>query len=152
MKSCYAKFDASCGSLVVGNQKIEKKICIRGDLYRTEWVKDKLHNVEWSGESSWQRIPILKKSEAAAITFETRERYDRRGINRLVLSNALCAGASVTSPLVPWNTCGMFMYSVLGVGALEYLPYAFYNYLTPLIFIVYFFAVGAKRFPVKANI
>ena len=80
MKSCYAKFDASCGSLVVGNQKIEKKICIRGDLYRTEWVKDKLHNVEWSGESSWQRIPILKKSEAAAITFETRERNDRRGI------------------------------------------------------------------------
>jgi NhaC family Na+:H+ antiporter len=80
------------------------------------------------------------------------EEYERRGINRLVLSNALCAGASVTSPLVPWNTCGMFMYSVLGVGALEYLPYAFYNYLTPLIFIVYFFAVGAKRFPVKANI
>jgi NhaC family Na+:H+ antiporter len=80
------------------------------------------------------------------------EEYERRGINRLVLSNALCAGASVTSPLVPWNTCGMFMYSVLGVGALEYLPYAFYNYLTPLIFIVYFFAVGTKRFPVKANI
>ena len=80
------------------------------------------------------------------------EEYDRRGIDRLLLGNALCAGASVTSPLVPWNTCGMFMYSVLGVGALEYLPYAFYNYLTPLIFIVYFFAVGAKRFPVKANI
>ena len=80
MKTCYAQFDASCGSLVVGNQKIEKKIRIRGNLYRTEWIKDKLHNVDWSGESLWQRIPFLKDSETAAITFDTREQFDRRGI------------------------------------------------------------------------
>ena len=80
METCYAHFDNSRGFLLVGNRKIEKKICIRGNLYRTESVKDKIHNVEWSGEGLWQQIPVLRNEESAVIEFDTRERYDRIGI------------------------------------------------------------------------
>ena len=80
METCYAHFDNSRGFLLVGNRKIEKKICIRGNLYRTESVKDKIHNVEWSGEGLWQQIPVLQNEESAVIEFDTRERYDRIGI------------------------------------------------------------------------
>jgi NhaC family Na+:H+ antiporter len=43
----------------------------------------------------------------------------------------------VTSPLVPWNTCGAFMAASLGVATLAYLPYCFFNLFMPLISILY---------------
>ena len=70
--------------------------------------------------------------------------YDKRGIDRLYLGNILGAGAAVTSALIPWNTCGMYMHSILGVGAFEYLPYAVFNYSLPIIFIIYFALFGKK--------
>lgn len=63
--------------------------------------------------------------------------YRERGIHPKVLSNALESGGSVTSALIPWNTCGAFMYSVLGVNALQYGRYAFFNYLTPIVVIAF---------------
>lgn len=63
--------------------------------------------------------------------------YRDRGIHPKVLSNALESGGSVTSALIPWNTCGAFMYSVLGVSALQYGRYAFFNLLTPLVVIAF---------------
>ena len=54
------------------------------------------------------------------------EEYDKRGCGRTLLSTALTA-AALTSPLVPWNTCGLFCASMLGVSAAEYLPYASFN-------------------------
>lgn len=63
--------------------------------------------------------------------------YRERGIHPKVLSNALESGGSVTSALIPWNTCGAFMYSVLGVSAFEYGRYAFFNLLTPLVVILF---------------
>ncbi len=63
--------------------------------------------------------------------------YRERGIHPKVLSNALESGGSVTSALIPWNTCGAFMYSVLGVSALEYGRFAFFNYLTPVVVIAF---------------
>ncbi|MCB1021918.1 MAG: Na+/H+ antiporter NhaC, partial [Acidobacteria bacterium] len=44
---------------------------------------------------------------------------------------------TLTSPLVPWNTCGAYMASVLGVATLSYAPFAFFNLITPLISILY---------------
>ena len=41
-------------------------------------------------------------------------------------------GATVTSVLVPWNTCGLVQSTVLGVATLAYLPYCFFNFLSPL--------------------
>ena len=63
--------------------------------------------------------------------------YRERGLHPKLLSNALESGGSVTSALIPWNTCGAFMYSVLGVSALQYAPFAFFNYLTPLVVITF---------------
>ena len=53
------------------------------------------------------------------------------------LSRCLEDSGTLTSPLVPWNTCGAFMYSALGVHPFAYLPYAFLNLLNPLISIFY---------------
>lgn len=64
------------------------------------------------------------------------EEYDRRGYDRLELSRTLLCGGAVTSPLIPWNTCGIFCTSILGVGSIQYLPYACFNYILPVAMIV----------------
>lgn len=45
--------------------------------------------------------------------------------------------ATVTSPLVPWGLCGVFFTGALGVPTVEYMPYVFLAYITPLIAIIY---------------
>ena len=59
--------------------------------------------------------------------------FRRRGLAPVNLSRALEDGATITSPLVPWNTCGAYMAATLGVATLDYLPYAFFNLAGPLI-------------------
>lgn len=56
------------------------------------------------------------------------------------LSRALEDGGSVTSALVPWNTCGAYMQSVLLVSPLEYAVFCFFNWLSPIIGIICAFA------------
>lgn len=52
----------------------------------------------------------------------------------------LCADSgTVTSPLVPWNSCGAFMGSTLGVATLLYVPFAFFNIFSPLLSVIYGF-------------
>jgi NhaC family Na+:H+ antiporter len=65
-----------------------------------------------------------------------REAYERQGLHPKLLSRTLEDAGTLTSPLVPWNTCGAFMSTTLGVSALAYLPYAFLNLLNPVIAIV----------------
>ncbi len=52
---------------------------------------------------------------------------------RAFLSRTTEDAATVTSVLIPWNTCGMTQSTVLGVPTLTYLPYCFFNYLSPLM-------------------
>ncbi|KAF1700635.1 Na+/H+ antiporter NhaC [Pseudoxanthomonas suwonensis] len=59
--------------------------------------------------------------------------YRRRGLAPQNLSRALEDGATITSPLVPWNSCGAYMAATLGVATLDYLPYAFFNLVGPVI-------------------
>ena len=66
-----------------------------------------------------------------------RAEYARRGLAPKNLSRALEGSGTVTSPLVPWNTCGAFMAQTLGVATFAYLPFAFFNLLVPLANIVY---------------
>lgn len=62
------------------------------------------------------------------------------------LSRALEDGGTVTSVLVPWNTCGVFAAQMMGVTAFEYAPYAVLNYSVPLIAIVLaFLGIGVER-------
>ena len=53
------------------------------------------------------------------------------------LSRAVEDAATVTSPLVPWNTCGVMQAKVLNVATMDYLPYCFFNLLSPLFSIAY---------------
>jgi NhaC family Na+:H+ antiporter len=59
--------------------------------------------------------------------------YAGRGLQPKLLSRSLEDAGTLTSPLVPWNSCGAFMATTLGVGTLAYLPYAFLNLLSPLV-------------------
>jgi NhaC family Na+:H+ antiporter len=62
-----------------------------------------------------------------------KETYRKRGYESRLLSRSCEDGATVTSVLVPWNTCGLTQSTVLGVATLTYLPYCFFNYLSPLM-------------------
>ncbi|MGO1893746.1 MAG: Na+/H+ antiporter NhaC, partial [Luteimonas sp.] len=62
--------------------------------------------------------------------------FRRRGLEPVNLSRALEDGGTITSPLVPWNTCGAYMAATLGVATLDYLPYAFFNLAGPLVALV----------------
>lgn len=66
-----------------------------------------------------------------------RGEFRRRGLDPRVLSRSLEGGGTITSPLVPWNTCAVYMFGVLGVSPLQYAPYAFFLLLVPLIGILY---------------
>ena len=63
----------------------------------------------------------------------------KRGLHPKNLSRALEDSATLTSPLIPWNTCGAYMSGVLGVSAFTYLPFAFLNLASPLISMFYGF-------------
>lgn len=63
--------------------------------------------------------------------------YERADIAPQLLSRTLEDSATVTSVLVPWNTCGATQASILGVATAAYAPFAFFCYLSPLITILY---------------
>ncbi len=58
--------------------------------------------------------------------------YRKEGYENRLLSRTTEDAATVTSVLIPWNTCGMTQSTVLGVPTLTYLPYCFFNLLSPL--------------------
>jgi NhaC family Na+:H+ antiporter len=62
--------------------------------------------------------------------------YDKLGVDRRVLSRATEDSATVTSVLIPWNTCGVVQSMVLGVPTLLFLPFCFFNLLSPLMSII----------------
>jgi len=62
--------------------------------------------------------------------------YEKRNLAPENLSRALEDSGTLTSPLIPWNTCGAYMAGTLGVATVAYLPYTFFNYLNPLISII----------------
>jgi NhaC family Na+:H+ antiporter len=65
-----------------------------------------------------------------------KDTYRKKGYEPRLLSRSCEDGATVTSVLVPWNTCGLTQSTVLGVATLTYLPYCFFNYLSPVTSIV----------------
>lgn len=65
--------------------------------------------------------------------------YEERGLAPKNLSRVLEDAGTLTSPLVPWNTCGSFMSTTLGVATIAYAPYCFLNLINPLVSIFYGF-------------
>lgn len=62
--------------------------------------------------------------------------FREKALEARLLSRCLEDGGTVTSVLVPWNTCGMTQSTVLGVSTLTYLPYCVFNYVSPLMSIL----------------
>ncbi|GAB5497986.1 MAG: Na+/H+ antiporter NhaC [Pseudohongiellaceae bacterium] len=65
--------------------------------------------------------------------------YERRNLDMKNLSRTLEDAGTVTSPLVPWNTCGAYMAGTLGVATFAYLPYCFFNLINPFVALLYGF-------------
>ena len=74
-----------------------------------------------------------------------KDMYAKMGYESRLLSRSCEDGGTVTSVLVPWNTCGLTQSTVLGVATLTYLPYCFFNLLSPIVSI----AVAALGWKIK---
>ena len=72
-----------------------------------------------------------------------RDEFANRGLAPQVLSRAVEDSGTVTSVLVPWNTCGAYISGVLGVPTATYLPFCFFNILSPVLDVLYGF-IGFK--------
>ena len=66
-----------------------------------------------------------------------KDAFKRQGLDAKNLSRALEDSATITSSLIPWNTCGAYMSATLGVGCFAFLPFAFFNLLCPIISLIY---------------
>uniref|UniRef100_UPI004056D9A6 Na+/H+ antiporter NhaC n=1 Tax=Marivirga tractuosa TaxID=1006 RepID=UPI004056D9A6 len=78
------------------------------------------------------------------------ETYRERGLKPEVLSRTLEDSGTVTSVLIPWNTCGATQSSVLGVSTWTYAPYAFFNIISPFMTILFaYLNIKIRRFTDK---
>ncbi len=68
-----------------------------------------------------------------------KDEYHKRGLAPRNLSRCLEDAGTLTSPLVPWNTCGAFMSTSLGIATISYLPYCFLNLVNPFVSIFFGF-------------
>jgi NhaC family Na+:H+ antiporter len=87
--------------------------------------------------ASDQYLAIVVPGRMFANTFE------KRNLAPENLSRTLEDSGTVTSVLIPWNTCGAYQSSVLGVPTLVYLPYCFFNIISPFM-TVFFAYMGIK--------
>lgn len=71
--------------------------------------------------------------------------YERQGLSSLNLSRTLEDSGTLTSVLIPWNTCGAYMSATLGVATFSFAPFAFFNLLCPVLAIIY----GFSNFAIK---
>jgi NhaC family Na+:H+ antiporter len=65
-----------------------------------------------------------------------REEYARRGLAPENLSRTLEDAGTVTSVLIPWNTCGVAQSGILGISTWTYLPYCIFNWVSPIVSLV----------------
>jgi NhaC family Na+:H+ antiporter len=91
---------------------------------------------------------ILAADQFIAVALPGRmykDEYERLGLSRLNLSRTLEDSATLTSALIPWNTCGAYMSATLGVATFSYAPFAFFNFLCPIIAMIYAFNNIAQK-------
>jgi NhaC family Na+:H+ antiporter len=72
--------------------------------------------------------------------------FRRRGLHPETLATAVENSATITSPLIPWNSCGAYMSAALGVSTFVYLPYCFFNFLNFLVGLIFgFVGINIQR-------
>ena len=80
-------------------------------------------------------VNVIASDQYIAIVLPARMfrvEFDRRGLLPVTLSRAVGDSGSVTSPLIPWNSCGAYVAAALGVPTLSYAGFAFFSLLNPL--------------------
>jgi NhaC family Na+:H+ antiporter len=85
-------------------------------------------------------VNVLAADQYMAIVIPGRmfkSAYAARGLHEKNLARTLEDAGTITSPLVPWNTCGAYMAATLGVPTLAYLPFCFFNLINPFVAIIY---------------
>lgn len=85
-------------------------------------------------------INICTGDQALSVILPSRmfkDLFEHHDLDLKNLSRCTSDGGVVTSPIVPWNVCGVFVASTLGVSTLSYLPYSFFNLISPLMSIVF---------------
>ena len=85
-------------------------------------------------------VNILASDQYLAIVVPGRmyaPAYKEAGLAPENLSRTLEDSGTVTSVLVPWNTCGAYQSGILGVSTMAYLPYAFFNLLSPVMTLIF---------------
>ena len=79
-----------------------------------------------------------------------KDEYEKRGLKPVNLSRTLEDGGTITSPLIPWNTCGAYMQSVLLINPFDYAMFAFFNLINPFLAVVYaYFGIKILRITPK---
>jgi len=79
--------------------------------------------------------------------------FRKRGLHPETLATAVENSGTVTSPLIPWNSCGAYMSAALGVSTFVYLPYCFFNFLNFLLGMIYgFVGINIMRLPADASL
>ncbi|HOP03418.1 MAG TPA: Na+/H+ antiporter NhaC [Tenuifilaceae bacterium] len=127
----------SAGLLVRITQSVIKLAKSTGSLVATTVGTCLFFNIT----ASDQYISIVVPGRMFSKTFR------ERGLKPEVLSRTLEDSGTVTSVLIPWNTCGATQSAVLGVPVLSYLPYAFFNIISPLMSIfMAAFNIKIRRF------
>jgi NhaC family Na+:H+ antiporter len=77
--------------------------------------------------------------------------FRKRGLHPETLATAVENSGTVTSPLIPWNSCGAYMSAALGVSTFVYLPYCFFNFLNFILGMLYgFIGINIMRLPQDA--
>ena len=88
-------------------------------------------------------VNVLAADQYMAIVLPGRmfkDTYRERGLHMKNLSRTQEDSATITSPLIPWNTCGAYMAATLGVATIAYLPFCFFNLINPFIAAAYGYA------------
>jgi Na+:H+ antiporter, NhaC family len=89
-----------------------------------------------------QYIAIVLPARMFMLTFR------ERGLHPEMLATAVENSGTVTSPLIPWNSCGAYMSAALGVSTFVYFPYCFFNFLNPILGLIYgFVGINVLRLP-----
>ena len=91
-----------------------------------------------SGELVRSTYDLVVEGHTDAAVFSSAQytNWELSGDRANAARRALEDGGTITSPLVPWNTCGAYMAATLGVATLDYLPYAFFNLAGPVVALV----------------
>lgn len=73
------------------------------------------------------------------------EEYKKLNLPPELLSSTLEGSGTVTSVLVPWNTCGVYVVGTLGIQTYQYLPYAIFNWTMPIVTVLYAYFLYSRR-------